>query len=117
MTPYKVQLKLPEFSGVALNDFIDKLAEKPLLISKLFNRELDPTLLTFAEKNGLKIFPKQWSDIEMNCNCPDWAVPCKHLAAVIYKISAEIDNNPPNTLRIRIWILLLAASLIYFLKN
>lgn len=94
MTPYKVQLKLPEFSGVALNDFIDKLAEKPLLISKLFNRELDPTLLTFAEKNGLKIFPKQWSDIEMNCNCPDWAVPCKHLAAVIYKISAEIDNNP-----------------------
>ncbi|MBK6818602.1 MAG: SWIM zinc finger family protein [Bacteroidetes bacterium] len=30
----------------------------------------------------------------MQCSCPDWAVPCKHLAAVIYKISAEIDNNP-----------------------
>lgn len=30
----------------------------------------------------------------MNCTCPDWAVPCKHLAAVIYKISQEIDANP-----------------------
>lgn len=30
----------------------------------------------------------------MVCNCPDWAVPCKHLAAVIYQVSTEIDNNP-----------------------
>jgi uncharacterized Zn finger protein len=31
---------------------------------------------------------------EKQCSCPDWAVPCKHLAAVIYMISREIDNNP-----------------------
>ena len=30
----------------------------------------------------------------MQCSCPDWAVPCKHLASVVYKLSAEIDNNP-----------------------
>ncbi len=30
----------------------------------------------------------------MQCSCPDWAVPYKHLASVIYKVSAEIDNNP-----------------------
>lgn len=93
-SPYKVQIKLPEFSDSELHNFIDELAERPLLISKLFNRALDPALLSIAEHNGLKVFPKQWSDIEMHCNCPDWAVPCKHLAAVIYKISAEIDNNP-----------------------
>src|SRR5690606_29505205 len=43
---------------------------------------------------GLKVFPKQWTDFKMQCSCPDWAVPCKHLASVIYKLSAEIDNNP-----------------------
>ncbi len=26
--------------------------------------------------------------------CPDRAVPCKHLAAVIYVLSREIDANP-----------------------
>ncbi len=30
----------------------------------------------------------------MSCSCPDTAVPCKHLAAVIYKMSEEIDANP-----------------------
>ncbi len=30
----------------------------------------------------------------MHCSCPDWAVPCKHLTAVIYVISREIDSNP-----------------------
>nr|WP_244222920.1 SWIM zinc finger family protein [Cupriavidus lacunae] len=30
----------------------------------------------------------------MQCSCPDWAVPCKHLAAVIYLLSREIDGNP-----------------------
>src|SRR5690606_25747762 len=93
-SPYKIQITLPEFSDSEWSDFIAQLAERPLLISKLFNRELDPTLLSIAKQKGLKVFPKQWSDIEMHCNCPDWAVPCKHLAAVIYKISAEIDNNP-----------------------
>lgn len=43
---------------------------------------------------GLKVFPKQWTDFKMQCSCPDWAVPCKHLAAVVYKVSTEIDNDP-----------------------
>jgi len=30
----------------------------------------------------------------MRCSCPDWAVPCKHLAATIYLLSREIDGNP-----------------------
>ena len=30
----------------------------------------------------------------MDCSCPDWAVPCKHLAAVVYMMSMEIDNDP-----------------------
>ena len=30
----------------------------------------------------------------MHCSCPDWAVPCKHLAAVIYLLSQQIDADP-----------------------
>lgn len=32
--------------------------------------------------------------MNMQCSCPDSAVPCKHIAAVIYKMSQEIDANP-----------------------
>lgn len=30
----------------------------------------------------------------MSCSCPDWAVPCKHIASVIYLLAGEIDKNP-----------------------
>jgi uncharacterized Zn finger protein/superfamily II DNA or RNA helicase len=92
--PYNVDITLPPFFEPQLGEFISALAKKPTIISKLLNRELDPEVLTIAENLGLKVFPKQWTDFKMQCSCPDWAVPCKHLAAVVYKVSAEIDNNP-----------------------
>ena len=92
--PYNVDIILPPFFDPELSTFIDSLAGRPVIISKLLNRELDPEVLAIAEQMGLKVFPKQWTDFKMQCSCPDWAVPCKHLAAVIYKVSAEIDNDP-----------------------
>ncbi|HTN38686.1 MAG TPA: DEAD/DEAH box helicase [Arachidicoccus sp.] len=92
--PYAVSIILPVFSGAKLSTFLDTLSRHPGVISKLLNRELDPLVLELAQKADLKVFPSEWRDLSMKCSCPDWAVPCKHLAAVIYKICAEIDNNP-----------------------
>ncbi len=93
-SPYKVNLIVPPFFEEQIELMMQSIIERPALISKLLNRELDPEILTIAEKAGLKVFPKQWTDFKMQCSCPDWAVPCKHLAAVIYMVSREIDNNP-----------------------
>lgn len=93
-TPYKVQITVPMFAPEKINIFIKELTYQPFVLSKLFNRELDPTLLDIAKQVGVTVFPKKWSDFDMKCSCPDYAVPCKHLAAVIYKVSEEIDNNP-----------------------
>lgn len=92
--PYDVTIVIPPFFEKETKGLIQAIAKKPVIISKLLNRELDPEVLAIAERLGLKVFPRQWTDFKMVCNCPDWAVPCKHLAAVIYKLSAEIDNNP-----------------------
>ncbi|MFW6302896.1 MAG: SNF2-related protein [Bacteroidales bacterium] len=92
--PYKVSISVPSFSDPELSHFLEEIKQRPVIISKLLNRELDPSVLKIARKHGLQVFPKQWSDFDMQCSCPDWAVPCKHLASVIYKLSSEIDNNP-----------------------
>jgi uncharacterized Zn finger protein len=42
-------------------------------------------------KNGLFPLPGQ---IKYDCNCPDWASMCKHVAAVIYGIGARLDDRP-----------------------
>ena len=93
-TPYKETIKLPEFSEKDVDKLIELIQEQPVVLSKLFNRQLDESLAQMAAKAGMPLFPKQWKDLKMECSCPDWAVPCKHLAAVIYKTSMEIDNNP-----------------------
>jgi len=93
-SPYKVNLIVPPFFEDQVELLMAKIIDRPMLISKLLNRELDPEILTIAEQVGLKVFPKQWTDFKMQCSCPDWAVPCKHLASVIYMVSREIDNNP-----------------------
>ena len=93
-TPYRVTIRVPLYKKEQTELLIKKLLEQPALISKLLNRELDPEVFQVAKRIGLNLFPQRWDDLDMNCSCPDWAVPCKHLAAVIYMMSREIDNNP-----------------------
>ena len=98
--PYKVTIIIPPFFPEKVDLLMEQIVKRPMLISKLLNRELDPEILEISEKLGLKVFPRQWTDFKMQCSCPDWAVPCKHLAAVIYMISQEIDNDPFLVFRI-----------------
>lgn len=42
-------------------------------------------------KTGLFPAPKE---ISFQCSCPDWAWMCKHVAAVLYGISARLDERP-----------------------
>ena len=93
-TPYKVTIRVPQFKKEQTDLLMKKLLEQPALISKLLNRELDPEVFHVAKRMGLNLFPQRWNDLDMHCSCPDWAVPCKHLAAVIYMMSREIDNDP-----------------------
>jgi uncharacterized Zn finger protein len=51
-------------------------------------------VLQTAQQLKIPVFPARWSDLKMHCSCPDWAVPCKHLAAVTYLLSQQIDADP-----------------------
>lgn len=91
---YTVTLSVPQFSSDQVAKFIDKLLKSPAIIANLLNHHLDTEVLGIAQQLKMNIFPQSWRDIKMHCTCPDSAVPCKHIAAVIYLISKEIDNDP-----------------------
>ena len=42
-------------------------------------------------KTGLFPAPKE---LTFNCSCPDWALMCKHVAAVLYGVGARLDQRP-----------------------
>ena len=92
--PYKVMVSVPIFTNSQKQALLEAILGNPTLLAKLLNRELPQELAKFAEQKNIPLFPKSWRDFPMKCSCPDSAVPCKHLAAVIYIIANEIDKNP-----------------------
>jgi SNF2 family DNA or RNA helicase/uncharacterized Zn finger protein len=93
-TPYKVVINVPPFTNKQKKCLIEEITNNTLILTQLLNRELPVDLYNIAQSKGIQIFPLSWNDFDMHCSCPDWAVPCKHLAAVIYIIANEIDRNP-----------------------
>jgi uncharacterized Zn finger protein len=49
---------------------------------------------TIVEESGDSLFPNPRSGLNATCSCPDKAVPCKHIAAVILYIARVLDYNP-----------------------
>ncbi|MEI6683319.1 MAG: SNF2-related protein [Bacteroidota bacterium] len=92
--PYKISVSVPLFTHDQKAKLVSGIQLDPFILTKLLNRELPQELNRLALDQGIRLFPSTWKDFAMNCSCPDWAIPCKHLAAVIYVISHEIDLNP-----------------------
>jgi len=92
--PYGVEIEVPATPAPQAARLVAKLAADAGVIGRLLNRELDPAVLEAARQLSIPVFPTRWSDLKMRCSCPDWAVPCKHLAATIYLLSREIDGDP-----------------------
>ena len=92
--PYMVTIVINRFSDSEIERLMDGIMAKPAIVPQLLNMQLSPTVLDIAKEAKMKVFPDSWRDFEMNCDCPDWAVPCKHIAAVVYMVGLEIDNNP-----------------------
>lgn len=88
--PYKVKITLNELNSSAIRCIIEN---SPSILPKLINRQLPTLLFDKLNDSGIKLFPSNWEEMNASCNCPDWAMPCKHIAAVIYLIAAEIDKT------------------------
>lgn len=91
-TPYKIDIRISPLSEdrcqYAISQCEKKIENLELLLQGKFPEELKEL---FTGNNGLFPSPKE---ISFGCSCPDWALMCKHVAAVLYGIGARFDENP-----------------------
>lgn len=92
-TPYIVRIKIAPFSDKQWETAIDAISEQALFAAQLLSGEMPPEVEQAVRGAGLSLFPTSM-DINMQCSCPDWAVPCKHIAAVYYLLAEEFDRDP-----------------------
>ncbi len=94
LRPYHVEITVPVLSGKQWQQVIDAMAERAVFMAKLLAGEMPENIEEAFEAAGVHLFPTGDEDIEMYCSCPDWAVPCKHIAATFYVLGEMFDYDP-----------------------
>ena len=93
-TPYTVAIALAPFSGLLWAKVEVVLAEQAIHSAQLLAGEMPAELEQVFAAAGAPLFPARAADLSMSCSCPDWEVPCKHLAATFYLLAESFDDDP-----------------------
>lgn len=100
-TPYKVTIQLKPLSDAQWEKVIDALAVEAIFAAQLLAGEMPPDIEEAFTAAGISLFPEKLGDLVTNCSCPDWANPCKHVAATHYILGEQFDEDPFLLFRLR----------------
>lgn len=91
-TPYKVEIRISPLNQQHCQDILEQCSEKIENIEELLSGNFPVSMQELFQGEG-GLFPTP-SEISFSCSCPDWALLCKHVAAVLYGVGARLDENP-----------------------
>ena len=92
--PYHVKIEFPVIPEDQWKNIFKMLEEHKEVVSELLTGNVPLDLEDLLEKINTSLFIKNPDDIDMSCTCPDYAVPCKHIAAVFYILAENFDTDP-----------------------
>ncbi len=65
-----------------------------IFAAKLLAGEMPQDIEDAFDAVNVSLFPTAATDLDTDCSCPDWANPCKHIAAVYYLLAERFDGDP-----------------------
>jgi uncharacterized Zn finger protein len=92
--PYKVRLTIDPLTTKQWRRVEDVLAARAVFRARLLAGEMPAEIEEVFADCGTPLFPRTAAGLAMTCSCPDWEVPCKHLAAVCYVLAEAFDTDP-----------------------
>jgi uncharacterized Zn finger protein len=92
--PYRVRIQVSPLTKPQWRRVEQALAAQALFRARLLAGEMPREIEEVFADCGTPLFPRWALDMEMSCSCPDWGVPCKHLAAVCYVLAEAFDLDP-----------------------
>ncbi|MEO7018972.1 MAG: SWIM zinc finger family protein [Ktedonobacteraceae bacterium] len=92
--PYNVKIQLKPLAERDWEHVIEAMAAQAIFAAKLLASEMPSNIEEAFESVNLSLFPTAVKDLTTNCSCPDWANPCKHIAAVYYLLAERFDEDP-----------------------
>ena len=92
-TPYRVSIDIRTMAKAKWDGLVRRMTGKISSLMALAAGKLPKELLEDFCNVETGLFPKS-GEITLSCDCPDGAVCCKHVAAVLYGIGARLDAEP-----------------------
>jgi uncharacterized Zn finger protein len=92
--PYSVTVGLKPFTDAVWAHVEEALAAQALFGAQLLAGEMPHEIEDVFAVAGAPLFPESMADLSLKCSCPDWSVPCKHLAATFYLLAEAFDTDP-----------------------
>ena len=89
--PYGVTIEIPAYDKAQWTRILAALGSQALYRAALLAGEIPHELVELFDELELPLFP---AELAMECSCPDWGKPCKHVSAVLYVLAEAFDDDP-----------------------
>ena len=99
--PYSVTIKIDKLSDKVWKKVIKVMSSKAIFAAKLLSGQMPQNIEEAFARSKISLFPERKKDLNSDCSCPDWANPCKHIAAVHYVLADEFDRDPFMIFKLR----------------
>jgi len=93
-TPYQVTIRLAPLTERVWKRAIEAMAAQAVFAARLLSGEMPHEIDEAFRPARASLFPERAKDLATDCTCPDWANPCKHVAAVHYVLGEAFDRDP-----------------------
>lgn len=100
-TPYKVKIQIKPLTDGEWEKVYDALAEQAIFTAQLLAGEMPQDIEQAFDTAKVSLFPAKRGDLKTDCSCPDYANPCKHIAATHYILGERFDEDPFLIFRLR----------------
>jgi uncharacterized Zn finger protein len=93
-TPYDVRVRLTALTAPIWRQVEQALAGQAIYSARLLAGQMPEEIEEVFAAAGAPLFPTRVGQLDMTCTCPDYSVPCKHIAAVFYLLAESFDADP-----------------------
>ena len=93
-TPYAVRIQVPPLTEGQWSRVEEAMAGQALFLAALLAGEMPRDIEEAFATAELSLFPASEEELATDCTCPDWANPCKHIAATFYILAEAFDTDP-----------------------
>ncbi|MFO7802688.1 MAG: hypothetical protein R6V55_10375 [Desulfovermiculus sp.] len=90
---YNVRIDIQELGASIWEEVKQKCAGSIGSMLELLQGKLSEEVMQVVTDAQKGLFPRP-EEISLQCDCPDWAVMCKHVAAVLYGVGHRLDQEP-----------------------